>query len=46
MKKVDKTQQALETEFNELNSKYTSPAKAIMLKDKICLVGLAQESSK
>ena len=46
MEKVDETQRALEREFNELNSKYTSPAKAIMLKDKIYLVGLAQENSK
>ena len=46
MKKVDKTQRALEREFNKLNSKHTSPAKAIMLKDKIYLVGLAQDNSK
>ena len=46
MKKVCETQQILDREFNELNSKYTSPAKAIMLKDNIYLVGLAQENSK
>ena len=46
MKGVDETQRALDREFNELNSKYKSPAKAIMLKDKVYLVGLAQENSK
>ena len=46
MRKVSETQRALDREFNELNSKYASLAKAIMLKDKIYLVGLAQENSK
>ena len=46
MKRVDETQRALDREFHELNSKYTSPAKAIMLKDKVHLVGLAQENYK
>ena len=46
MKKVGEAQQALDREFQELNSKYTSPSKAIMLKDKVYLVGLAQENSK
>ena len=46
MKGVDETQRALDREFNELNSKYKSPAKAIILKDKVYLVGLEQENSK
>ena len=46
MRKVGETQRVLDREFNRLNSKYTSPVKVIMLKDKIYLVGLAQENSK
>ena len=46
MKGVDETQRALNREIHELNSKYKSPAKAIILKDKVYLVGLEQENSK
>ena len=46
MRKASETQRALDREFDKLNSKYTSLAKAIMLKDKFYLLGLAQENSK